>query len=136
MPRSASYDGSFDKMPLSVQRAASVDRSFYAKALCVNDVPGVPRRAWLAVPGTKYRLGGNLYEGEKLIELALTTCLICPVQWECAWAAIEAGECAGIWADTLDNLRLVRRNKAKMDIARRQGTPVQVAVRQLVRGIS
>lgn len=61
--------------------------------------------AWLAESGRRYTLGGHSYRGEKLIELAMLGCSACPVQWRCAAAAIEADERAGIWGDTLDNIR-------------------------------
>jgi hypothetical protein len=139
MARSRSFDGSFDDMPLSIQRAASVDRSYYAQALCINERNGTPKIAWLATPGKRYRVGANLYDGDKLIELALTTCSICPVQWECTRTAIDADERWGIWGDTLDNIAwLERRSRdlgqssaAVLDGAKALGHSVQVTITRL-----
>lgn len=139
MARSRSFDGSFDDMPLSIQRAASVDRSYYREALCINERNQTPKVAWLATPGKKYRVGAHIFDGDKLIELALTTCSICPVQWECTRTAIEADERWGIWGDTLDNIVwLDRRTKANgmsavgvLDAAKQLGHSVQVTISTL-----
>ena len=91
-------------MPLSALRALSVDRGYYNKAAC-RTTDMTPKAAWLAEKGRRYSIGGHIYPGEKLIELALLGCSACPVQWTCASAAIKADERAGVWSDTLENLR-------------------------------
>jgi hypothetical protein len=136
MPRAASYSGSFEEMPLSVQRAAAVSRDFYADALCIPSRTTHPSLAWIADPNKTYRLGSENVSGEVLIQWALTTCQICPVQWECASAALAAEEAAGIWADTLDNLRALRGRPEVLVQAKRRGVSVQVAVRRLTGAIS
>lgn len=123
-------------MPLAVQRAAAVPRDYYAQALCRPGVSDVAALAWTADPNQSYKLGSERVKGTVLNALALTTCRICPVQWECAAAAIAAEEAAGIWADTLDNLKLLRNDTTILLRAKAGGVPVQVAVRSLVRGIS
>lgn len=124
-------------MPLSVQRAAAVPRDYYTQALCRSGRSETPSIAWTVEPGKrKHRVAGHVYDGDTLIELALLTCRICPVQWECADAAIRAEEAAGIWGDTLDNLRVFRHTPNVLVQLKAAGMPVQVAVRQLVRGIS
>ena len=133
--RSRSFDGGFDDLPLSIQRALEVDRSFYADAAC-RTTANTPKVAWVAMPNTKYHVGGNIYRGEKLIELALTTCTTCPVQWQCAATAIEADERAGIWGDSLDNLSWLRRKfpvdfAAKIKMAQSTGVSVQRMIRLL-----
>jgi len=125
--RSRSFDGGFDDLPLSIQRALQVDRSFYADAAC-STAQGTPKIAWIASPGRKYLVGANTYSGEKLIELALTVCSTCPVQWKCATAALEADERAGIWSDTLDNLHWLRRqgqHRETIEMAESAGVTVQ-----------
>jgi len=117
-----------------MQRAAMVDRSFYVDAACRNDVRNTPKKAWTAEPGKKYRIGANLYDGDKLIELALLTCSGCPVQWRCAAAAIEADEPAGTWSDTLVNIRWLGRRpdyQVALDRAQLNGMPVQQAILEL-----
>lgn len=137
VPRAASYSGSFDEMPIAVQRAAAVPRDYYAQALCRPGCSETPSIAWTVEPGKqKHLVAGHLYDGDTLVELALVTCRICPVQWECADAAIRAEEAAGIWADTLDNLRVFRNAPGALMELKTSGVPVQVAVRSLVRGIS
>ena len=125
--RSRSFDGGFDDLPLSIQRALQVDRSFYTHAACRTE-RGTPKIAWVASSGRKYQVGANYYSGDKLIELALTVCSTCPVQWQCANAALEADERAGIWADTLDNLHWLRRqgnHQEKLEMAESAGVTVQ-----------
>ena len=134
MARTRSFDGSFEDLPLSIQRAALVDRSFYVDAVCRNEVRGTPKIAWTATPGRKYMVGSNRYDGEKLVELALLSCTGCPVQWKCAAAAIDADEAAGVWGDTLDNLRWLgkRPDHARvLEMAQSTGTPVQRTIRFL-----
>lgn len=136
MPRAASYSGSFEEMPLSVQRAAAVSRDYYDQALCRPGASDVIATAWIADPNKLYAIGNQMIEGSVLNEWALTICRTCPVQWECASAAIAAEEAAGIWADTLDNLRAVRKRPDVLERAKSSGVPVQVAVRSLVTDIS
>jgi hypothetical protein len=127
MARTRSFDGTFEDLPLSMQRAARVDRSFYVDAACRNEIRNTPKIAWVAVPGKKYRVGANIFDGDKLTELALTVCAGCPVQWQCAAAAIEADESAGTWADTLDNIRwLGRRPNHRLALEMAQSTSVSV----------
>lgn len=136
MARTRSFDGTFDDLPLSMQRAARVDRSFYVDASCRNEVRDTPKIAWIAVPGKKYRIGSNIYDGEKLTELALLTCSGCPVQWRCAAAAIEADESAGIWSDTLDNVRWLGRrprHERVLEMAQSTGVSVQRTIVMLRR---
>lgn len=134
MARTRSFDGTFEDLPLSMQRAARVDRSFYVDAACRTDPSGTPKIAWTTAPGRKHRVGGHIYDSDKLIELALLTCQGCPVQWKCAAAAIEADESAGIWADTLDNIRWLSRRTNPVNIlemAQSTGTPVQRIIARL-----
>lgn len=129
VPRGVSYDGSFDEMPLSVRRAASVSRDFYTDALCrtVNDEI---RFFWIADPRVRYGVGSQMIMGSVLNELALETCRLCPVQWECAITAIDADESAGVWGELLDYLRRVRNERVVIERARAEGVPVSVAVRR------
>lgn len=131
VPRAVSYGGSFDEMPLAVQRAARVPRDYYDKALC-RDVDENIRIAWIAEPKVRYKFGTQRILGSVLNEFALETCRMCPVQWECAATALEADEAAGIWSDTLDNLRLLRNRPDVLAKAKKRGVPVQDAVRKLV----
>jgi hypothetical protein len=124
-------------MPLSVQRAAAVPRDYYSQALCRPGESAVPSIAWTVEPGKKtYMVAGHRYDGDTLVELALTTCRICPVQWECASAAIAAGEAAGIWSDHLDNLRVFRNTPNILLELKARNMPVQEAVRRVTAGIT
>ena len=117
-----------------MQRAAMVDRSFYVDAACRNEIRSTPKKAWTAEPGKKYQIGANIYDGDKLIELALLTCAGCSVQWKCATAAIEADESAGTWSDTLVNIRWLGRRpryQASLDLAQLKGVSVQQAILEL-----
>ena len=114
-------------MPLSALRALSVDRDYYSEAAC-RTTDMTPKAAWLAENGRSYPIGGQTYQGEKLIELALLGCATCPVQWRCAAAAIEADERAGIWSDTLDNIRWLSNcgdHKTILEMAQSTGVTVQ-----------
>lgn len=136
MARTRSFDGSFDDLPVSMQRAANVDRSFYSDAACRNEVRGTPKIAWTVAPGRKHRVGGNIYDADKLIELALLVCGMCPVQWQCAAAAIEADESAGTWADSLDNIRALSRRpnwRVELELAQSTGVSVQLLNRKQAR---
>lgn len=135
--RTTSFDGAFEDMPLTVQRAAGVDRTFYRDALCRDDEHAVPRLAWVVEdPKKKYTIGSHIYRGAVLQRLALEVCAHCPVQWDCAAAALEADEQAGIWADTLDNLRALRYRPGVIEMARSTGVSIQETVRMLNAGIS
>jgi hypothetical protein len=123
-------------MPMAVKRAAAVPRDYYDQALCRPGITDVPSLAWIADPNQTYHLGTQRVKGSVLNDLALLVCQTCPVQWECASAAITAEEAAGVWADTLDNLRVLRRHPEALLRAKAQGVSVQVAVRSLVTGIS
>jgi hypothetical protein len=128
MPKRVSYAGSFEDMPLSVQRAARVPRDYVEKALCRPDAhPEYPSSYFTAEPTVTYLHGKQKVKGSVLLEWALTICHICPVQWECALVALEADERAGVWGDTLENLRSV--TPAFIQTAKVQGVPVQVAIR-------
>lgn len=118
-------------MPLAVRRAAAVDRSFYDDALCRTDT-GVVREAWIAEPTRLYKLGSQRVRGEVMNRWAVEVCKTCPVQWECALAAITAGEAAGVWGDTLENLRRIRHRPEVISKAQARGTPVAVAISRAV----
>ncbi len=131
--RTSALKGDFTTLPEAFARAGEVDRAYYSKALCrtVNDTP---KLAWVAEPSGKYRLGENAYRGEKLIEMALTVCAVCPVQWTCARAAIDGDERAGTWAAPMADLRWLRAAHPKqwrtiVDVAEAEGIPVHVAIR-------
>jgi hypothetical protein len=139
MARSRSFDGGFDDLPLSIQRALRVDRSFYAEASCRTNEHTAPKIAWVASPGRNYKVGANRYSGEKLIELALSVCSTCPVQWQCASAALEADERAGVWSDTLENLHWLRRrgnHEVTLRMAQSAGVTVQRTITMLRSGMT
>jgi len=126
-------------MPLSVRRAHEADRSYYDRAMC-RSIVDTPKIAWLADPGRKYRYGNHLYSGTKLVELALKGCSMCPVQWDCARTAIQAGESAGIWSDTMDQLHWLYRTYPTrhidiIEMARSTGVTVQKTIRHLRSGL-
>ena len=135
MPRHSSYSGSFDEMPLAVQRATSVPRDWYDQALCRND-HGFVKWAWIAEERAVYRIGSQDIKGSVLHDLAATVCQVCPVQWECALGAIAADERAGVWGDHVDRLKFIARSPAQAQAARDMGFTVREAVRQLSGDIS
>lgn len=119
-------------MPLSVQRAARVPRDYVEQALCRPEAhPQYPASYFTAESTAVFIHDGKRIKGAVLNEWALTICRMCPVQWECALVAIEAEESAGVWGDTLDNLRMVRNSPEVIVQAKAQGVPVQVALRRL-----
>lgn len=133
MARTRSFDGGYDDLPLSLRRAHDVDRSFYVNAACRTD-QGTPKVAWVAAPGEHHRVGAHIWKGSKLIELALSICSTCPVQWQCATAALDADERAGTWGDTLENLHWLRRRHPgdyakKIELAQSTGVSVQRTIR-------
>lgn len=112
----------------------AIDRSFYADALCRTD-DGVPKVAWTVDNRQAFhRIDGRLYKTSTLIDLALRTCQICPVQWECAAAAIESNELLGTWGDRIEHLvsygNVVGQDKYREELmaAKRVGRSVQVVV--------
>jgi hypothetical protein len=128
MARTRSFDGTFEDLPLSMQRAARANRDYYTDAACRKDTRPTRTIAWVAVPGKKYQIGANVYDGEKLVELALLTCASCPVQWRCAAVAIEADEAAGVWGDTLENIRWLAKHTNHthvLEMAESTGVSVQ-----------
>ena len=122
-------------MPLSVQRAASVPRDFYDDALCRTDT-GVVAAAWTVEPNQRVELHGEWVRGRVLNALALEVCRVCPVQWECATAAIQADEKAGVWGDTLDRLRKLHHDIEVIALAKSANVSVQDAVRGHLTDIS
>lgn len=139
MARQHSYSGDYRDMPVSVLRALEVDRAFYADALCKTD-RNTPKLAWTADSGTtpRYKIGNQRYSGDKLNEMALLVCDHCPVQWQCAEAAIDAGEAGGVWADRLDNLHYLQARRLTgwrdvLHMAQSTGVSVQRTIR-MVRG--
>lgn len=125
-----------EAMPLSLLRAGSVNRDFYEHASCRTDT-GVVKKAWTAESGRRYKIGEQTYTGDKLIELALEVCRHCPVQHDCANAAIEAGELIGTWAIRIEDIRFLSKRprwKEELELARSTGASVQSLVRMLRAG--
>jgi len=141
MARVASYDGDFGNMPLSVRRAHEADRSYYPRALC-RSIIDTPKIAWTVTePNRMFTYGNHSYRGSKLIELALQGCAMCQVQWDCAKTAIDAGESAGTWGDSIDQLNWLARSYPErhvdiIEMARSTGVTVQKTIRHLRSGLT
>jgi len=133
VPRETSYNGSDTALPLSVQRASEVDWGFRDRAAC-RPGPNSVQGAWFAIPNKKYRIGGSLYSGDKLLEMALTVCRSCDAQWSCAAAAIYVEEPIGTWGDTHKNLTWLSKSKhwrTHLEMAESAGVPVQDLISML-----
>ncbi len=123
-------------LPPYLARAAEVDRTFYVNAAC-RSIIDTPKLAWTAEVKRKYKLNNQEYAGNTLIKMALEVCRHCPVQWECAAAAIEGEEPVGTWADRIENIHWLRRqHDHEMHIiqAAEDGEPIQVMVKRLRHG--
>jgi len=86
---------------------------------------------WLVEPQERYKFGDGTVSGEQLLEVALGQCSLCPVQWDCASAAVEADEPWGVWGMTYDDLEWVKRRadaEGFIRDAQRRGQPIQFAV--------
>ena len=86
---------------------------------------------WTAEVGRTYTVAGQKHKGEVLNEWAALECELCPVQWECAIAAIVAGEPIGVWGDTIDNLRRFQQRVDAVAVLQRAKV-TQVSVRVTV----
>ncbi len=104
MARVVSFGGDYSSLPIAMRRAHEADRSYVDQARCTTDT-GKPKMIWTAEAERTYVIGDQKFKGETLNELAALECELCPVQWECAIAAIVAGEPIGVWGDTADRLR-------------------------------
>lgn len=134
MPRNPGYTPGAPYPPY-VARAHLYDDSWKDHALCTGHIKeGSPfRQAWITDPSTKHRLGDQTVLGSTLIDVALTFCAMCPVQWDCATWAVQVRERCGTWAMPYERLEQMQANPERaiviIDRARITGTPVQIAVR-------
>lgn len=136
MPRTAGYtDGATP--PSYVTRAYAYDDEWKRQAVCRgHNKPGSPfKDAWTTDPATMHIIGegpaAKVVSGQMLIDIALTFCAMCPVQWDCTTWALEVGERIGTWGVTYDDLLWLRERRDPLRIvetARASGTAVQVAV--------
>jgi len=86
---------------------------------------------WLVEPQERYKFGDTTIRGEQLLRVALGQCSLCPVQWDCASAAVEADEPWGIWSMSFEDLEWVKRRSDPEGFirdAQLRGQPVQFAV--------
>lgn len=137
MPKPRSYGGTFQDMPAAIQRAANVDRGWYGDAKCPDHLRDQPLNAinpWTVdLPRPSHPDRAKM---EAYATLALTVCRGCDAQWDCARTAIEAGEAAGRWGATLDDLRFLESQpdwRTKLEMARGAVVPVQTLISQLRR---
>jgi hypothetical protein len=134
MPRYAGYTQGAP-LPPYVARAHEYDDSWKDHALCTGHIKeGSPfRKAWITDAGTKHQLGDQTVVGSTLIEVALTFCAMCPVQWDCAVWAINVREPCGTWAMPYEDLERCKADPegalTRIARARVTGTSVQVAMR-------
>lgn len=120
MPRTAGYtDGATP--PSYVTRAYHFDVTWQKQALCLgHNKPGSPfQHAW------------TTDSDPTLIEVALTFCQMCPVQWDCTTWALDVEERTGTWGISYDDLLWLRKRRFPyrlIEEARGRGEAVQVAV--------
>lgn len=130
--RKSSFAGDTLVLSPMLLAAGEVDRSFYRDAACRQKHDGTPGLAWTAELKRSYQVGPNVFSGHKLIQMACIICKGCPVQWDCARAAIVASEPVGTWADKHENIAWLGKRsdwKRILDRAEHEQTPVQVAIR-------
>jgi len=136
MPRTAGYtDGATP--PSYVTRAYAFDTEWQREAVCRgHNKPGSPfKDAWTTEPSSMHILGegpgAKVVSGQMLIDIALTFCAMCPVQWDCTTWALDVEERIGTWGITYDDLgwlRLQRSPHRIVEAARAKEIPVQVYV--------
>jgi hypothetical protein len=136
MPRTAGYtDGATP--PSYVTRAYAFDTDWKRQAVCRgHNKPGSPfKDAWTTDPSTLHIIGegpdAKVITGQMLIDVALTFCQMCPVQWDCTTWALDVGERIGTWGVAYDDLEWLRHQRVPqriVDNARSKGVAVQVYV--------
>lgn len=136
MPKRSTFSGDIKSLPLHLQRALDVDRSFYRQAICRADDHDTPKLAWTAERRRTYEVGGQRIPGRKLIQMAAMVCQSCPVQWQCAGAAIEGEEPVGTWAAPIEDIHFLAskpRWQQILDHAQVEQVDVQTAIARLRR---
>jgi hypothetical protein len=130
MPRPNSLDDGFEFLPKHIGLGMGVDRSWSEQSKCreVSDT----RWPWLVQPLEKVKVGKNTYDGESLIALALMTCQVCPVQYDCARFGIET-EAAnwGTWGCHPRRMKWLRKQPDMdriIDRAEYAGVPLDKAI--------
>lgn len=102
MPRSQSFDVDLEKMPRYVAAALGLSRGWMVKGRChPTNRPGDARQRTMAWYPDDSSLPSK--SQEKLRELALAECRICPAQWDCVSFAIKSNTTSGIWAVDRDD---------------------------------
>lgn len=133
MGKRVSFSGSGVELPWWSLRAATVDRTFYKDALCRQEKV-IPRISWTAEIKRSYEIEGQKHSGYSLIKMACTICKDCPVQWECARAAINGEELVGTWSDRIENIKWLSRQpdwEKSMAAAEKANVPVQTLIAML-----
>jgi hypothetical protein len=146
MPRITSCDGDLDDLGGLITRAYGIDRNWMEHGACrgwANDDDLTPS-PWQFDPTQEVpvkRADGTVavLMGREMQKLALIHCAGCPVQYDCAEYAVEAGlMLAGTWAMKIVDLAWLQKQDDWREIlmdAFVAGTPVQVHVRS-VRGVA
>jgi Transcription factor WhiB len=86
---------------------------------------------WCVEPFETYRVGNDRVSGAQLLEIALGECSLCPVQWDCASAAVQADEPWGVWGMSFEALEWVKHLPSPETFIRsaeRRHKPIQFAV--------
>lgn len=133
MTKRSSFSGDVSVLPPYLALAAAVDRAFYKDAICRTPLD-TPKLAWTAEVKRIYTIGHQIYRGNVLIKMACEVCRHCPVQWECAGAAIEGQEPVGTWGDRIENIHWLGKQdgyEAALDAAKQEGMPVQTLVKNM-----
>lgn len=132
MPRTAGFTEGATP-PSYVTRAYGFDIGWQKQAVCRgHNKPGSPfQHAWTSEPADKLLVDGQRITGAQLIEIALTFCQMCPVQWDCTTWALDVEERTGTWGIPYEDLvwlRTQRHPYQLIETARARGEAVQVAV--------
>lgn len=133
MPKRSTFSGDVAQLPIHLQRALSVDRSYYSRAICRTPTD-TPKLAWTAERTKRYEVNGQQIPGPKLIQMAVMVCKSCPVQWRCAEAAIEAGEPVGTWGAPIEDIEWLSRRpnwRRILDHAQVEQVDVATTIRRL-----
>lgn len=145
MPRITSCDGDLDDLGGLITRAYGIDRNWMERGACRgwrNDDDTMPS-PWQFDPSQTVlvqRSDGTVakLKGREMQKLALIHCASCPVQYDCAEYAIEAGMLAGTWAMKIVDLDWLRNQDEWRELlmdAFVANVPVQVHVRS-IRGLA
>ncbi len=126
-----SLDSDLEDLPQYMISAFGVSRDWMRQGKCWKPTKRDPRNPWTMSAADAIVIGDTTYYGPELIELALMSCVSCPVQWACTRFALETWPNWGTWGLGISDLRWLHKHPgladAILDESEEAGTPVQVA---------